>query len=77
MRRKIEDISIINEGLVIDGSVICDGRLIVRGTLKGSLSGENVVIAKTGAVSASVQAAMASGLAFAVKTQLGRGRKGA
>ena len=57
MRRKIEDISIINEGLVIDGSVVCDGRLIVRGTLKGSLSGETVVVADTGSVSASVQAA--------------------
>ena len=50
MGKKINDISIINQGLSIHGTLSSRGRLIVNGTVKGTLSGETVEIGKTGAV---------------------------
>jgi cytoskeletal protein CcmA (bactofilin family) len=40
-----EDFSIIDKELTIDGTVSTTGRLIVKGVLKGTVIGKNVVIA--------------------------------
>lgn len=45
-----KNISIIDSGLTVDGTISCRGELIVKGTLKGQLDGETVVIAEEGAV---------------------------
>ena len=45
-----KNISIIDSGLTVDGTISCKGELIVKGTLKGQLDGETVVIAEEGAV---------------------------
>ena len=45
-----KNISIIDSGLTVDGTISCQGELIVKGTLKGQLDGETVVIAEEGAV---------------------------
>ncbi len=49
--------SIIDEGFTVEGTVIGKGRLVIKGTVKGALSGDNVVIAEEGAVYAEVRAA--------------------
>ncbi len=55
--KKSNDFSIIDTGLTIEGDVCCKGKLIVKGTLKGKLKGETVIIAKNGAVYAEMTAA--------------------
>ena len=45
-----KNISIIDGGLTVDGTISCKGELIVKGTLKGQLDGETVVIAEEGAI---------------------------
>jgi len=45
-----KNISIIDSGLTVDGTISCQGELIVKGTIKGQLDGETVVIAEEGAV---------------------------
>ena len=49
MGNKEKNFSIIDKGLTVDGSVSCNGRLVVKGVVKGTLVGETVVIAKEGA----------------------------
>jgi cytoskeletal protein CcmA (bactofilin family) len=46
---KVKDFSIIDKGLTVDGTVSCKGKLVVKGTVKGILEGETVIIAKEGA----------------------------
>jgi cytoskeletal protein CcmA (bactofilin family) len=48
--------SIIDEGFTVEGAVTGKGRLVIKGTVKGSLSGDNVVIAEEGAVYAEARA---------------------
>lgn len=45
-----KDFSIIDKELTVDGTVSTKGRLIVKGILKGTIIGENVVIAEEGSV---------------------------
>ncbi len=52
MGEKTEYLSIIDKGLTIDGDVSSKGEIVVRGTIKGTLEGEKVVIASEGAVHA-------------------------
>ena len=47
-----KNISIVDRGLTIEGSVSCKGQLIVKGGVKGTLEGDEVVIAEDGAVHA-------------------------
>jgi cytoskeletal protein CcmA (bactofilin family) len=46
---KGKDFSIIDTGLTVDGTVSCKGKLVIKGTVKGVLEGETVIIAKEGA----------------------------
>jgi len=41
--------SIIDKGLTVDGEVSCNGKLVIKGVVKGILEGEIVIIAKEGA----------------------------
>ncbi|MCP4745512.1 MAG: polymer-forming cytoskeletal protein [Desulfobacteraceae bacterium] len=50
MKDDSKKISIIDEGFTVDGTVTGKGRVIVKGTVKGTLTGDNVIIAKKGAV---------------------------
>lgn len=48
--------SIIDEGFTVDGTVTGKGRLVIKGTVKGTVTGDNVVIAEDGAVYADARA---------------------
>jgi cytoskeletal protein CcmA (bactofilin family) len=48
--------SIIDEGFTVDGTVTGKGRLVIKGTVKGAVTGDSVVIAEEGAVYADAQA---------------------
>lgn len=48
--------SIIDEGFTVDGTVVGKGRLVIKGTVKGALNGDNVVIAEEGSVFAEASA---------------------
>lgn len=56
MSNQSNSISIIDEGLTIDGNLMCKGRLIIKGTVKGTLVGETMIIAPEGAVMADTKA---------------------
>jgi cytoskeletal protein CcmA (bactofilin family) len=47
---KLDEFSIIDKELTVEGILSTKGRLVVKGVVKGTLVGENVVIAEDGAV---------------------------
>ena len=53
---KNNDFSIIDKGLTVEGMISSKGKLIIRGTVKGTLVGETVIISKEGAVFADAKA---------------------
>lgn len=55
MKNISKDFSIIDKELTVDGTVSTKGRLIVKGVVKGTIIGENVVIAEEGSVYADTQ----------------------
>lgn len=57
MKKISEDFSIIDKELTIDGTVSTTGRLIVKGILRGTVIGNNVVIAEEGSVYANAKVA--------------------
>ena len=56
MKNESKRFSIIDEGFTVDGNVTGKGRLVIKGTVKGAVAGDNVVIAEEGAVYADAQA---------------------
>lgn len=48
--------SIIDKGMTVDGSVAGRGNLVVKGTVKGTLAGESVVISEEGQIVADTRA---------------------
>lgn len=56
MAKELTDFSLIDKSLTIDGTIHCRGKLIVNGTLKGKVIGENIIISEKGAVYADVTA---------------------
>jgi cytoskeletal protein CcmA (bactofilin family) len=52
-----EDLSIIDKELTVNGTVSTTGRLIVKGILKGTVTGKNLVIAEEGSVYANAKVA--------------------
>ena len=48
--------SIIDKGMTVDGSVVGKGNLVVKGSVKGTLTGESVVISEEGQISADTKA---------------------
>ena len=57
MKTKSKGFSIIDKELIVDGTVSTKGRLIIKGTVKGTLLGEVVIIAKEGMVCADTNVA--------------------
>ena len=57
VKNESKDFSIINKELTIDGTVSTNGRLIIKGIVKGTLVGKDVVIAEEGAVYADAEVA--------------------
>ena len=55
MKNISEDFSLIDKELTIDGTVSTKGRLIVKGILRGTVVGKNVVIAEEGSVYANAK----------------------
>jgi cytoskeletal protein CcmA (bactofilin family) len=51
-----KNFSIIDEGFTVDGTVTGKGRLVIKGKVYGTVSGDNVVIAEEGAVYADASA---------------------
>lgn len=52
MKDAHKKLSIIDEGFTVEGEVAGKGRLVIKGTVKGAVTGDNVVIAEEGAVHA-------------------------
>ena len=50
MKNKSDEFSIIDKELTVDGTLSTKGRLVIKGVVKGTLVGENVVIAEEGAI---------------------------
>ena len=57
MKRNPKDFSIIDKALTVDGTLTTQGRLVIKGTVKGTLEGDTVVIAKEGSVYADTKVA--------------------
>ncbi len=49
MSGKSKVFSIIDKGLTVEGALSSKGQLVIKGTVKGSLEGDTVVIAEEGA----------------------------
>lgn len=56
MGNKTSIISIIDKGLIVDGAISSQGKLIIKGTVKGTINGDAVIIAREGAVYANTKA---------------------
>lgn len=47
---KSKNLSIIDRDIVVDGTISSKGRLVIKGTVKGVINGEVVVVAEEGSV---------------------------
>lgn len=57
MKEKLKkNFSIIDQGLTVEGVVSGKGQLVIKGTVKGSLEGDIIVIAEEGSVYADTKA---------------------
>lgn len=56
MKNNNKKFSIIDEGFVVEGTVVGQGRLVIKGTVKGSVNGDNVLVAEEGTVHADARA---------------------
>ncbi len=52
MAKKAETFSILDKGVVFDGTLTGKGKLLIKGTVKGTLEGEHVTIGEEGTVQA-------------------------
>ncbi len=50
MKSKSKDFSIIDKELTVDGTISTKGKLVIKGVVKGTLTGDVVIIAEEGAV---------------------------
>ena len=48
MGNKNDPVSIIDAGLTVEGKVFCSGMLLIRGTVRGRLRGDAIVIDRQG-----------------------------
>jgi len=47
-----QNLSILDQGLTINGDIECDGEVIIKGKVTGTIKAETLVIADTGVVEA-------------------------
>ena len=57
MNNSTKNFSVIDKGLTVEGNIASRGKLIIRGTVRGQLNGETVIIAEEGAVYANTNVA--------------------
>ena len=57
VKDKSKNFSIIDKDLTVEGTISSRGRLIVKGTVKGTLTGEAVIIARGGGIYAKTSVA--------------------
>jgi cytoskeletal protein CcmA (bactofilin family) len=56
MTKTMENFSILDKGLTLEGTISCKGKLIIKGTVKGTITGETIVVGEEGAVYADMKA---------------------
>lgn len=56
MAKKEEVFSILDRGMVFEGTLTCTGKVLIKGTVKGTLEGEFITIGEEGAVYAETTA---------------------
>lgn len=56
MAKKVENFSILDTGLTVEGSLSCTGKMLIKGTVKGTLEGQSITIGEEGAVYADTKA---------------------
>jgi len=54
--RSKPNVSIIDKGLTVEGEIASQGKLIIKGTMNGTLKGDSVIIAEGGYVKAEMTA---------------------
>ena len=52
MKKKLKNISILDNGFMVEGKIAAKGQLIIKGLVRGTLVAESVVIAEEGTVTA-------------------------
>jgi len=57
MDKSRDGMSIIDEGLAVEGKITVRGNLVIKGEVQGTIEGDSVVIAKEGRVAATVRVA--------------------
>jgi len=57
MKKKSKYFSILDKEFTVEGTVSAKGQLIIKGSVKGTLIGENVIIAEDGSVEAEAKVA--------------------
>lgn len=50
MKKNTQNLSIIDRDLSVEGAIVSTGRLVIKGTVKGAITGEDVIIAEEGVV---------------------------
>ncbi len=55
-KNKWKNISIIDKGETFDGTLSCRGKLVIKGSVKGTINGESVIITPEAEVCASAKA---------------------
>jgi len=55
VKQSSKNISIIDKGEMVDGTLACRGRLVINGTVKGKLEGDNVVVSQDGIIQADTE----------------------
>ena len=60
MWNKSDNISIIDKGLTVDGTISAEGKLVIKGAVKGTLVGETVLVAEEGVICADTKVASIS-----------------
>lgn len=56
MKNDKKKFSIIDEGFIVEGTVVGGGRLVIKGMVKGAVKGDSVVITEEGEVYADAKA---------------------
>ena len=56
MAKKVENFSILDTGLTVEGTLSCTGKMLIKGTVKGTLDGQFITIGEEGAVYADTKA---------------------
>ena len=55
MLKKTETFSVLDVGLTMEGTLSCKGKMVIKGTVKGTLVGETVIIGQEGEVFADMK----------------------